>query len=116
MALCLARRDARHGGQVETAVLQRVDQMPRQRRVAGVVAIGALFLKSHARHVERRGRRSRFGVGTAGAMVNSDRRHVRMIEHFLLVVANDDQGVKFRSGDVAMQTGDRRQDIRVPFP
>ena len=110
-----SRRIARHGRQVEPIRLQRPDQMAREAGVAGISAVRVRFVKAHPRDIERPLRRTRLRVGDRFAMVHADRGHVGVAEHFLLVVADDDQRVQARARDGAAQTRDRRRDGGVPL-
>ena len=47
---------------------------------------------------------------------HADPRHVTEVEHFLLVVADDDQRVQPGGGDVIAQPGDRRLRIGMALP
>src|SRR3984957_15801467 len=87
-----------------------------ERRVAGIIDIAVWFQNAHPRAVQRRRGGRCLSVGDGLAIVHADRGHVAMIEHFLLVVADDDQSIEFRGGDIVAQAGDRRLHVGMTLP
>ena len=110
-------RSAR-GGDVELAVDEFIDQMPRQAGIDGVVARRFLFIPTRRRPpspIRVRNRLHRH-VGDGFAVIDEDAGHVVVMIKLVLVVADDDQRVELCLAQKIPEPRHRALDRLMPRP
>ena len=107
MAFRLSAGGAAHRRKIETIILQSGNQVTREAGMAGIVAIRLWLLIALAGPSQWIGLRCGFGISDDVAIPDADRRHVAVIEQFLLIVTDDDQGVEPRRGNFATHLSNR---------